>query len=244
MNFIAQGGISSKNTPSNCKDAFSLALHTNYIEGIAVNVYLTKDQHIVLSDQIHLDNISNGKGKITDHELSHLKHLNFGSKIKHQDIMTLEELLPLFDNSTKMLVIHLTDQNDKEKNKIMINKVIQIIQKYPKINLYLKTAKKDMILYLSSLNTKAQIGITIINMSPDIDQYQVDFYSIATPLIDKSLLQEANKKSNLIMAENITSCEELTDIYKETKKLNNNIYIITNQVISLAGFYFTNLNQS
>ena len=104
MKFITNGGLCSKNVPSNSKDAIVLALNTNYIDGIAIDIHLTQDNHVVLCQKATIDNISNSKGAIKDLNLDKLKHINFGNKVKRQDISTLQEILPLFKNSTKILI--------------------------------------------------------------------------------------------------------------------------------------------
>lgn len=244
MNFIAQGGITSKNVPSSSKDAFLLALHTNYIQGIAVNVHLSKDDKVVICKQNFLNHISNGHGRIKNHTLEHLKRINFGNKIKRQDIATLEEILALFQNSTKLLIIHLTDEKNPERNKRLMDEMVSCIKKYPNINLYIKSKNLDMILYLNKLNIKAKIGLCLSQENLSNVSSTLDFYSIQATNVSTSFINKALQNHQFILLENITSKEQLSTIHNELEPMTENIFIITEQIFPLVSFYLNHFNPS
>lgn len=226
MNFIAQGGITSKNVPSSSKDAFLLALHNRDIQGIAIDIHLTQDEKIVVCKQNFLNHISNGRGKIKDHTLEHLKRINFGNKIKRQDIATLEEILSLFENSNKLLIIHVTDEKNPERNKQLMDEMVSCIKKYPKINLYIKSKNLDMIVYLNKFNIKAKIGLCMKQKHLKKELPALDFYSITCQDLSSSFSKKIPNNHHPILVEHIHSQEELSRIDHLLGTSTENIFMI------------------
>lgn len=62
--------------PENTLEAFSLAVEQG-VDGIELDVHLSKDGEIVVAHDERLERVSNGKGYINDHTLDELKSLNF-----------------------------------------------------------------------------------------------------------------------------------------------------------------------
>ncbi len=237
MKFITNGGLCSKNVPSNSKDAIVLALNTNYIDGIAIDIHLTQDNHVVLCQKATIDNISNSKGAIKDLNLDKLKHINFGNKVKRQDISTLQEILPLFKNSTKILVINLNEQDNTQKNKILANETINIIANFPNVNIYLKSFDLNTVIYLNNLKTKAKIGIALTQDEFNLEQYKLDFYSICSKNVSLYFVEQALSHNRLIMLENVNTIDDLKTIQNKVKELTEEIFIITDNIAPLAAYY-------
>ncbi len=244
MNFIAQGGIGCKNVPQNTREAFGLALNTNYIEGIAIDLYMTADEQIVLACQKQLDGISNSKGLISNHTLSDLKKVNFGSKIKRHDIFTLEELLILLQDSLKMLVINLVDQNEPTKNQILVEKAMQSINKYPNVNTYLKSSNMDIVQHLNTLKTHSKIGITIVKDNEELHQYPLDFYSICSDCVSYDFIRKGIENHRTIMLEKVATTDELDQIHEKLETLSKDICIVSQHSTTLAAYYFMEIKTS
>ena len=66
MHVIARRGVTTKNVPSNTLDAIGLAQAVNYIDGITLDVKLTKDEVLVVFEKEEIDHLLNGKGNISD----------------------------------------------------------------------------------------------------------------------------------------------------------------------------------
>jgi glycerophosphoryl diester phosphodiesterase len=63
--------------PENTLEAFSLAIEQG-VDGIELDVHLSKDGEIVVAHDERLERVSDGTGYINDHSLEELKSLNFG----------------------------------------------------------------------------------------------------------------------------------------------------------------------
>ncbi len=94
---FAHRGFRSK-YPENTLLAFQKAIEAN-CSGIEFDVHLTKDQEIVIIHDETLEGTTNGKGRVKDHTLRELKHLDasntFHSQFGFQEIPTLKEYFEL-----------------------------------------------------------------------------------------------------------------------------------------------------
>lgn len=235
MKILVRSGTNTKNTPSDSKDAFLLAIKTNYVDGIEVNLNLTKDGNII----VYNDNSFMGhpKHKISDLTLADISKYNLGTKVKKHNVITLEGLLELFKTTTKLLVLNL--ENHGENNNIFIDKIVQIINNYPNDNIYVKSPCKEIVLNIKDKIDKAHTGAVIRNGEGYFWGLDLDFYSISVQ--DVSLLECCNNINNqvnqnhLIMLGDISNSNE----YKEIKNylgdnIMDNSYIITSNVVNLA----------
>lgn len=239
MKFIAQGGAASRHSLSNTKDSIVLALNSNYIDGVAFNLYLTKDNRVVLFASPYVDGRSNAQGMIKDKTFQELQQINFGSKVHRQHIMNLENTLSLFYNTTKILVLNLNDE--QERNKIFVDAVIDIVKNYPNVNLYLKSSDRDTVLYLNTFKIRAKVGIALYDNDPDIMQHHLDFYSFCSSKVTKEFVRQILKNNRFIMLEGVETTAELQTIYDRLNSLSDDIFIITEHVPLLAAYYFAEI---
>lgn len=235
MKILVRSGTNTKNTPSDSRDSFLLAINTDYVNGIEVNLNLTKDGEIV----IYNDNSIMGhpKHKIADLTLADISKYNLGTKVKKHSIVTLEELLELFKTTTKLLVLNL--ENHGENNDVFIDKVVQIINGYPNDNIYVKSPCKEIILNIKDKIDKAHTGAVIRNEEEYFWGLDLDFYSISVQ--DASLLAcDGNIKKQLdknhsIMIGDIKGSKEYDQVRNYLgDNVMDNSYIITSNVVNLA----------
>lgn len=85
-------GIYPENTPRSFEEALKLD-----IDGIECDVNLSRDGHLMVIHDQHVDRTSNGSGAVADLDLAELKQLNIGSADDPQEIMLLSELIDLVD---------------------------------------------------------------------------------------------------------------------------------------------------
>ena len=64
MKILVRSGTNTKNTPSDSRDSFLLAINTDYVDGIEVNLNLTKDGNIVVYNNDSI--MGHPKHKISD----------------------------------------------------------------------------------------------------------------------------------------------------------------------------------
>ena len=103
MYLIADGGISTKNTLVNTKGAISLSINTSYISGISLNVAYTKDEVFIIADRDSLMFTTKGSGYIKNNTYNDLLHYNVGTKVLNARVVTLKEVLDIYNKSNKML---------------------------------------------------------------------------------------------------------------------------------------------
>ncbi len=232
MKVIANGGASTKNVANNTLDAIYLGLNAPYIDGFKFKLYLTKDKEIItLSDDI-VELYTKGLNEIDDYTLKDFLLFNVGSKVQKQQIVTLRQILYIFQNTNKYLILELADQ--KENNALFTDLVLNMIRSYSNsINIYLESENKEIVEYLKSTDNSYPIGIRVTEKSTDNWYFDVDFYDINTTLLDDFNIRDKVKENKLIMIDQVNRMEVFDLIYAEYQDIFNYIYIITNQIANI-----------
>lgn len=232
MKVIANGGASTKNVANNTLDAIYLGLNAPYIDGFKFKLYLTKDKEIItLSDDI-VELYTKGLNEIDDYTLKDFLLFNVGSKVQKQQIVTLKQILYVFQNTNKYLILELADQ--KENNALFTDLVLNMIRGYSNsINIYLESENVEIVEYLKSTDNYYPIGIRVTENSKDNWYIDVDFYDINTTLLDDFNIRDKVKENKLIMIDEVNRMEVFDLIYAEYQDIFNFIYIITNQIANI-----------
>ena len=232
MKVIANGGASTKNVANNTLDAIYLGLNAPYIDGFKFKLYLTKDKEIItLSDDI-VELYTKGLNEIDDYTLKDFLLFNVGSKVQKQQIVTLRQILYVFQNTNKYLILELADQ--KENNALFTDLVLNMIRGYSNsINIYLESENVEIVEYLKSTDNSYPIGIRVTENSKDNWYIDVDFYDINTTLLDDFNIRDKVKENKLIMIDEVNRMEVFDLIYAEYQDIFNFIYIITNQIANI-----------
>ena len=232
MKVIANGGASTKNVANNTLDAIYLGLNAPYIDGFKFKLYLTKDKEIItLSDDI-VELYTKGLNEIDDYTLKDFLLFNVGSKVQKQQIVTLRQILYIFQNTNKYLILELADQ--KENNALFTDLVLNMVRSYSNsINIYLESENVEIVEYLKSTDNSYPIGIRVTEESTDNWYIDVDFYDINTTLLDDFNIRDKVKENKLIMIDQVNRMEVFDLIYAEYQDIFNYIYIITNQIANI-----------
>lgn len=232
MYLIADGGISTKNTLVNTKGAISLSINTSYISGISLNVAYTKDEVFIIADRDSLMFTTKGSGYIENNTYNDLLHFNVGTKVLNARVVTLKEVLDIYSNTDKILVLNLDYQGLRTKQ--YTYQLLSLISNYPNINIYLKSFNKEIISILKQSNTKARIGIIINDNNIDEFNNDYDFYVVYSYLIDKNNIISKINNNKLIMTELINNSSDLINAYyRYSDFILNNLYIISDNTSSL-----------
>jgi len=232
MFLIAEGGISTKNTLVNTKGAISLSVNTNYISGISLNVAYTKDEVFIIVDRESLMFTTKGAGYIRDNTYNDLLHFNIGTKILNARVVTLNEVLDIYSNTDKMLVLNLDYQGNRTEQ--YTYQLLELISKYPNVNIYLKSFDEDILNILKNSNTKARIGIIISDNNLERLDNSFYFYVINSYLVDRDTIIKKINSNKLIMTELINSGGELINYYyRYGNYILNNLYIISDNTNNL-----------
>ena len=232
MYLIANGGISTKNTLVNTKGAISLSINANYISGISLNVAYTKDEVFVIADRDSLMFTTKGSGYLENNTYNDLLHFNIGTKVLNARVVTLKEVLDIYNNSNKKLILNLDYQGPRTNQ--YTYQLLDLINNYPDINIYLKSFDDEILSILKDSNTKAKIGIIIDNDNLEELDNSYDFYVFNSYLINKEIIIKKINSNQEVMTELINTGGDLINYYyRYGEYVLNNIYIISDNVSSL-----------
>ena len=145
MKLIAHRGLQSKNTKENTLISISLGNTHTKIDGIELDVRLTRDNEVVVIHDEYIDRVSDGHGKVSEMSLLRLKSFNYGTNIKHSTISTLDEILDkMYPNS--LIVVDLKDELNR--NNVLASRVLDIVRRYRHLNIWLKSFSLELVEYL------------------------------------------------------------------------------------------------
>ncbi len=235
MKYIIEGGISTRNVPKNTKDAILLAIHSDFLSGVSLNLYPTKDNKIVT---FATPTVDNGKEKISDLTHQHLQRRNFGNRVSRHSILELSEILKLFENaSTKeILMFNLEGNNHK---KLFLDNLINMTNQYPNLDIYIKTMDQTSLKYLKENAKKQRIGPIVSEKAKDLWEDNFAFYVIEESVYDRQKIKRKIEDNKRIMIQNINSIERYREIYKDLKQIDTDIYIISDTTSNIASIYLS-----
>ncbi len=228
MKLIIKEGLYTKNSPANSSDAIKLALNTSYIDGVFITIQKTKDNVIVVYPSEDVNNIP-----INSMTYSELALFNIESGVKRIEILTLNQVLKLYEGILKKLVIDVPDYG--QNNQVLINSIINIINNYPNVDIYLKLIPGQLDFINRQLNAK--IGIGISEHDSSLWNLDVDFYAVSIPNVsetDKSDILVKLKENKIIMLENIMNLAQYQYLQDNISNYDSLIYVVTNQLSIIA----------
>lgn len=223
MYLVAHRGLHSKNTKENTLGAIKLGDSNSRIDGVEIDVRLTKDNQVVVIHDESIDRVSNGKGKVSEMSLDRLKRFNYGSFLKRTTISTLDEVLNKFSTKT-LLIIELKDE--LIRNIILAKKVLEITSRYPNLNIWFKSFSKDIVIYLKE-NTHRPVGALVNKNHIDNLDLDVDFYSISKKIIANEMVSSKLLQNKNIMVWTINSKDDMEALNNSVGTNLENIYIIS-----------------
>lgn len=150
---IAHRALDNHKYKENTIEAFINCLDKDYIDGIEIDVRITKDKKLILNHNSII-----GNNLIKNQTLKQLKKYN---------VTLLEDVLKL--NTNKIIVL---DLKDKMKSEIK-----KIIKKYNYLNLYICSFNYELVSDL--LNTNVKIGLIVgyfINKNKNYNKF--DFLNV------------------------------------------------------------------
>ena len=117
--------------PENTMPAFGAAVAMG-AEEIEFDLWSTTDGELVTAHDSHLERVSNGCGRVSEHTLEELKELDFGSRFdeKYKDlrIPTFEEILQKFAGRVVMNIhVKIWDSGKYDR---LTDKIASLIEKY------------------------------------------------------------------------------------------------------------------
>lgn len=204
-----------------------------YLEGISINLTMTKDGHVILYD--HILNSNETLALTQDSLLKDLKAIT---------IKTLEEFLNLEIDPKKKIIIQLLpliSPSINESNLEMINQsseyfvkqVYKIIQKFPKLDISLASSSRRLLYYL--VQNKKHYALGLILKSDDLSYQDLDFYIFNSDTLDLQIMKQQldfNKKIMLYLMSTSDISLFMKTFSAQEKSPNQkiileNLYIIT-----------------
>ena len=206
---IAHRGNDNHIYLENTKEAIIHCLNKEYIDGIEIDVRVTKDKEFVLIHNMLVDKISNGIGFVKEKTLKELKNYNLKN---NQKINTLEEILNIMNN--KILLIEIKDETNNYKEFIEI--FYKKINKYLYLNIIICSFNYELLNYLKELNKNIKCAL-IINTILNKDKI---YNHLDYKLLSKNTLEHSKDNDFIWTINNIED-------YKKIKRHNNNLHIIS-----------------
>lgn len=150
--------------PENTLEAFKLAIEME-VDGIELDVQLTKDNKVVVIHDETLQRVSNGQGYVKDFTLAELKELNFNkdnARYPELEIPTLREVLQLLRNTDIKLNIEL-------KTGVFFypeleQKVLELVDKYDmKDRVWYSSFNHYSMKKILELDANAKVGLLYVD---------------------------------------------------------------------------------
>lgn len=212
MKIIAQGGVATKNTLINTKGAITLSLSTPFVDGIDINVAYTVDNVFVIVDEATIDFTTEGLGYIQNNTYNDLLHYNIGNKVLKAIVVTLNEVLEIYKNSDKILLLNLRSQGERTKQ--YIDQLLALISNYSNINIYLTSRDNDVLRILEERDINFKVGARIFgNNINEWSNNNYDFYIIVTNQITRLQIINKLNMNKEIMTELIQYPGDLINAY-------------------------------
>ena len=168
MKIISDGGIVSCNSKDTI-DAIMLTKNIDYIDGIKLDVRMSKDNILVIAEDEELSKFSLNNKKVSFYDYNYLKKIKFSSHIFKYYIPTLEEILQKYNNE-KIIILELYDL---ERIDILLNKLYDLLLKYS-YKYYFMSKNIDIINKLND-NQFNNIGTVLSdNEYKIINNYNID----------------------------------------------------------------------
>ena len=206
--------ITNKNFYSNMEEFLDEFLdNQNSLDGISLEVVLARDG-VPMS-------ITTTAYESVDNELIKQIQNTKSDNIKNDNIWPLERVLNKLRNI---------------KNKIVINFLFSITNKYPALNFYISSLSRNIIFHLKNRETKNKIGVIL---SPYDDSYvDVDFYVFPPEMLNLSIMAEQLSINKELMI-SCAVCQNIKTVYEflhnpKVKNLNeiiNKVSFISNYPI-------------
>lgn len=188
-----------------------LALKNKHIDGIKLDLYLTKDNVLIAIDDIGLTRLGINQKYVNEHSFKHLRKLNLGTKVKKNFILSLNEITS-FIPPKKVIIANVIPPFNKLD--IIVDKIVQTTKKNSNINWFITSNYKfvlDELLKVPDRNFK--IGKFIIE-EYDLN-FSFEFYLIRKSQLDNINMKEKIKLLNMVFITNITSKYEVEKNYEK-----------------------------
>ena len=219
MEIIAHRGNNNHDYKENTLEAILDSLNKDYVDGVEIDIRITKDNKLVVIHDYYINDVSNGIGSVKEMSLRSLRKFNFGSEEKPCKIATLEDVLKNVTNGKKIIIEIKEETNDFY---ILVDELDKLLKKYSNRNVLLCSFNYKLCKYIKK-NYKYKIGLLIgIKMNLSKFYNSCNFNSINYRHINRVIFRF---KKNYVWT--INDKKRFNKIKKKAKRYN--IGIITDK---------------
>ena len=207
MNLIIQ-----KSIKYNIQDFFNTVINLDFVDGISLNVGVTKDDKIVIfnlssgNDELVKSIYSNTYNELKNLEMIMLDDvLSYLSKINYKGRVMLN-IIPLehkciTEDETKALM---------EKIKLFLNNLENILKDKTNLDMFIHSTSRNLVTLLKNKGLKIKIGFAVT--TTDLNYIDVEYYVFAYEMINLILIkQEIDLKKEVFLY--LGSAYEISSIY-------------------------------
>ena len=218
MNFISHRGNDCHSYPENSISALLWCLDQDYIDGVEIDIRMTKDQKLVLSHDASILELGFRRYFVKDETLNTLQKVNLGTKKNPHYLDSLEQFLSQVQ-SQKMIVLDI--KQELGSMDLFLKVLRKVLKKYSYLNLYIVSFRYDIV-KLCTTTCKKPVGLLVsdfINKKKDYNPF--NFLSVSKGAYSdisshkKKMVWTINQKRDL-------------------KKFHQDIYVITDKAYDLA----------
>ena len=157
MEIIAHRGNVDKRYVENSLEAILYSLSLDYIDGVELDVRLTKDKKVVVFHNSFFDPIDGRFMFLRNHTYRYLKKFTIG-KDPSTHLVTLKKVLKKI-KSSKKIFIELKEEG--KHYQILARQVYKVIRKFPYLNLYICSFRYELISYFKEHYSMFPTGLLI-----------------------------------------------------------------------------------
>ena len=239
--------------PENSIEAIKEAIKYDYIDGIEIDVRMTKDKRFVLIHNRDVNEVSNGFGNVSDYTLDELKELDFHYNKSYYKIsflksfvnkdgliqrkrlksikkykfkvITLEEVLEIIKDKILLIEIKYTTGDNFD-----LDEFYKIIKKYKDKNVEIQSFSKTIINKLKKMDRNLNLGILIgdTNIEEKLE-IKTKFISIKDSIVNSSILDRELYKKKQVNVWTVDYYRQFRKLVKNVDGKINELNIITNQ---------------
>lgn len=214
MYLIAHRASNNHKYSENSLPAILNVLEKDYIDGIEVDVRITKDKKLVLIHDPVIDFISDGTGIVSSMTLDDLRKHKYGKS--KEEINTLDEVLNKI-TTNKIILIELKEMGNDYIN--LVDETIKSINKYPRINIFISSFNYLLLIYLKNNYPNIKCGLIVgYGLNTLKINNEFDFNIVSSKYINKI----KNKNYNFVFG------------VKDFNGLKEEIYLITDEAYLVA----------
>lgn len=196
--------------PQNTIPAFLKAIEMG-AHGVENDVHLTADGRLVIVHDYEIDNMSNGKGKVSDYTLEELKGFDFGSyfspDFEGTRIPTLEEFLDIAD---PFEIINIEIKSPEKKGTDIVGKTVEAVKAFGLLDrLIISSFDADLLTEVKGIDSKIKTGLLYSPDSPIIEKIFDDPFGFAKSIkadalhpfcfyVDEEYIETAHKNGFIV----------------------------------------------